>query len=83
MNNDKYEIATRKVEVGEHKLYGEAYRQRRPETSVVYHQAGYVFEILAPEVAGEREVMALSDTVYADNAAAVEAANKVLGRATT
>ena len=80
MGNANYDVAVREVKVGEHKLYGEGYREERPETSVVYHQQGWVFEIRAPEVAGKREVMALSDSVYATEAGASEAANKVLGR---
>lgn len=79
MGNTNYDVAVREVKVGEHRLYGEGYREERPETSVVYHQQGWVFEICAPEVAGKREVMALSDSVYPSKAAAGEAANKVLG----
>ena len=79
MSNERYQIELRPVRVGEHKLYGEQDRQNRPETSVVYHQAGWVFEI----VASNGEIMALSDTVYATEAKALEAGNKVLGRAKT
>ena len=80
MGNANYDVGVREVKAGEHKLYGEGYRENRPETSVVYHQQGWVFEILAPQVAGKREVMALSDTVYATEAQANDAAKKVLGR---
>ena len=80
MGNDAYTVEVREVENGGHKLYGEGYREDRPETSVVYHQKGWVFEILAPTVGGKHEVMALSDTVYTTKPAANEAANKVLGR---
>ena len=80
MGNANYDVDVREVKVGDHRLYGEGYREERPETSVVYHQKGWVFEILAPTVASKREVMALSDTVYSLEATAREAANKVLGR---
>lgn len=81
MGNANYDVETREVDIGEHTLYGEGYREQRPETSVVYHQKGWVFEILAPEVAGKREVMALSDSVYGSESDARGAGNKVLGRA--